>query len=104
MIEARQVVQMVTVLIAILCLVEFAIIVYCKIWPWRTVVMPTVILTEIVIFYGWITIGTPLTGISIGPVANSISAVIRLQSVAIVTSYLSYMLYKKYRDKNIYRE
>lgn len=95
--EVRALIQAGTLLLSIVALVQFVIVVRLGILPWRSVVMPAVVTAEIAVFYATVVVIGPLFGFSIGPIANFISAMIRFQSVAVVTTFLSFALYKKVR-------
>lgn len=92
--EVRSLIQSVTLIMAIASIIMFVALVGLRVLAWRFVLVPSIVMFEIAAFYMVLVVIGPFYGFSIGPYANFISAVIRFQSVSVVTSYLSYALYK----------
>ncbi len=88
--EARAVIQGATLFLALLALLQFYLLVRRNVFPWRLVAIPAVVVSEIVLFYGALVI----FDYSI-PNANMVSAMIRLQSIAVLVVYLVYALRRR---------
>jgi hypothetical protein len=89
-------IQFVTLILAFVGVIEMFAIIHWRGPGWPLMIVPAVIALEIIAFYGWLVIIGPLTGYSIGPIANNISAIIRLQVVTVVVIYLTYIIYQRY--------
>lgn len=92
--EVRSLIQFGTLIMATVSIIMFVALVGLRVLAWRFVLVPSIVMFEIAAFYMVLVVIGPFYGFSIGQYANFISAVIRFQSVSVVTSYLSYALYK----------
>lgn len=98
-IEIRSIIQAGTLFLSVMAMVQFIVLVRLGVLPWRLVIVPFIVISEIAVFYSVLVVFGPLFDFSIGPIANYISAMIRFQSVAVLTTYLSFTLYTKVRAK-----
>ncbi len=97
--EVRALVQGGTLFLATVSLGLSVLLLRLRVLAWRSIIMPAIVMAEIAVFYMVLVVIGPALDFSIGAYANFISAVIRFQSVAVVTSYLSFAVYKELKRR-----
>lgn len=100
--DTRALVQVGTLIISVIIMIECFVVIRWRLFPWRYVVWPVIVFAEIILFYSVLIIIGPLFGFSIGRYANFISAVIRFQGVAVVMVYLSFAIYKTLKGQRVF--